>query len=132
MKKFFLVAVVASFAVLMFAGISFAADTSDIAIENHSDMSIHHLFLSPIDKEQWGSDQLQDHAIDAGKGFVLHGVPCDHYDAKLVDEDGEECILGGVDICGQSQTWVITGDALAHCQEKTDENKDDDDKDDDD
>jgi len=38
------------------------------------------------------------------------------YDVKLVDEDGDECVVTEVDICGGHDDWVITDDELLECE----------------
>ena len=49
-------------------------------------------------------------------GLYLCGVGCTSYDVKIVDEDGDECVMKGVDICGGSNRWVITSESLLACQ----------------
>lgn len=100
----------------------FAADAnaagrkSDVTVHNDSEWAILHFFLSSSADEEWGPDQLGDHVIKNGGSFTLTGVPCDEYDVKLVDEDGDECEIGGVDICGEDDEWVITDEDLLECE----------------
>ena len=94
-----------------------AAKKADVQITNRSDWDIHHFFLSAVDEEQWGPDQLGDEVIASGDSFTLTEVPCDEYDVRLVDEDGDECVVGAVDICGQNQSWVIKSEDLLACEE---------------
>lgn len=97
-----------------------ASDNSIIHIKNNSDWEIHHLFMSPSDHESWGPDQLGSNIIAAGGGkFELHKVPCDTWDVKIVDEDGDECVIDNVDICGSKEGWVITNDNLLGCQSES-------------
>jgi hypothetical protein len=46
----------------------------------------------------------------------LTGIPCDTWDVKLVDEDGDECVVQDVNICGAGDTWVINSKDLLKCQ----------------
>ena len=96
-----------------------ASDNSTIHITNKSDWEIHHFFLSPADQDHWGADQLGEKVISVNGTFDLHKVPCDNYDVKLVDEDGDECVIGGVDICASKEGWVITSDALLDCESES-------------
>jgi hypothetical protein len=97
-----------------------ASDNSIIHIKNKSDWEIHHLFMSPTDQDRWGPDQLGNNTIAPGGGsFELHKVPCDTWDIKIVDEDGDECVINDVDICGSKEGWVITNDNLLGCQSET-------------
>ncbi|MBD8528001.1 hypothetical protein [Pseudomarimonas arenosa] len=99
-------------------GLAFTAlaASSKVKIINQSDWEIHQLFLSPVDEEDWGPDQLGDQVIGSGASFTLTGIPCDEYDVQLVDEDGDECVVGGVALCGDRENWVITNEDLLTCQ----------------
>jgi hypothetical protein len=93
-----------------------AKKTSDVNIVNKSDWAIAELYLSPVDETEWGPDQLAEHVIGPGESFKLTKVPCDTWDVRLVDEDGDECIVGSVDICANNETWTITSKDLLRCQ----------------
>jgi hypothetical protein len=92
-----------------------------VTIHNRSAWDIYQLFLSSTDDYSWGDDQLGKHIIESGDRFKLHGIPCDDYDVRIVDEDGDVCIIGGVSLCGDRETWVITDADLLACQLLTDE-----------
>jgi hypothetical protein len=94
-----------------------AGKKADVELTNRSDWAIHHLYLSSVDEESWGPDQLGDEVLGTGDTFTLTAVPCDAYDVKLVDEDGDECVIGEVDVCGRDEAWVITSKDLLACQE---------------
>jgi hypothetical protein len=109
--------VLATIAALALPTTASAADDSVVHIKNKSDWEIHHFFLSPSDQDKWGPDQLGNATIAANGGsFELHKVPCDTFDVKLVDEDGDECVVQGVDICASKEGWVITNDELLACE----------------
>jgi hypothetical protein len=96
---------------------SFAQGRANVTIKNKSQWEIHHLFLSATTESEWGPDQLGDNIISAEGGtFLLKNIPCDSYDVKLVDEDGDECVVEDVDLCGSSEGWVITNDDLLECE----------------
>ncbi|MBK6727818.1 MAG: hypothetical protein IPG63_11230 [Xanthomonadales bacterium] len=94
---------------------------SVVKIVNESLWDIHHLYLSSVDDEEWGPDQLGDAVIGSGETFQLRGIPCDDYDVRIVDEDGDSCVVGGVTLCGGKDSWVITDEDLLTCQAVTDE-----------
>ncbi len=98
------------------AGTAVAAKKSNVTVRNSSEYSIHHFFLSPSEEEEWGPDQLGDHVIDQGEKFTLTSIPCDEYDVKLVDEDGDECVVEAVDVCGADDAWEITDEDLLDCE----------------
>jgi hypothetical protein len=93
---------------------------SVVAIRNTSSWDIHQLYLSSTDSDDWGPDQLGDDVIGHRETFRLSGIPCDDYDVKLVDEDGDECVVGGVTLCADADAWVINDDDLLDCQAATD------------
>jgi hypothetical protein len=93
-----------------------AAKKTTVTIVNRSDWAIHHLFLSSTDNDQWGPDQLGKHVIEPGGSFDLNGIPCDDYDVKLVDEDGDECEISEVGVCSGDETWKVTNDDLLDCE----------------
>jgi hypothetical protein len=94
-----------------------AGTTSSIKVVNRSLWSIYQLYLSPSSSSSWGDDQLGSSVItNSGGTFSLSSIPCDSYDVKLVDEDGDVCVVTEVPLCGGSEEWVITDDALLSCQ----------------
>ena len=97
-----------------------AGKSSDVKITNDTDWEIHHFYLSSTDEENWGPDQLGEDVIGTGESFILADIPCDEYDVKLVDEEGDECVVGAVDICGKGEEWRLTSKDLLECQAATD------------
>jgi hypothetical protein len=107
-------------ALLVLAGLSpriAAGEGATVTLVNDSKWDIHHLFLSASDETEWGEDQLGEAVLEARGGrFQLREIPCDTYDVMLVDEDGDDCVVPEVDICAESQKWVITSDDLLDCE----------------
>ena len=93
-----------------------ARSDSDVTFVNRSDWDIYELYISPVDEGEWGPDQLEDGVLESGASFILYAIPCDDYDLLLVDEDGDECLLEDVDLCGDSEEWVITSKDLLACE----------------
>jgi len=113
MKKLALV----SLCLLALATPVLAAPKASVKVTNKSKWDIHHMYLSSTDNESWGPDQLGDEVIEAGGGaFTLTNIPCDTYDVKVVDEDGDECIIEAVEMCGDHSVWKITDDDLLECE----------------
>jgi hypothetical protein len=98
-----------------------SAQTSTVSLRNDSSWVITEMYLSAVDVREWGPDQLGDHVIEPNSSYELHDVPCDVYDVRLVDEDGDVCIVGGVKLCGADSAWKIDDDDLLDCQADTDE-----------
>ena len=94
-----------------------AAKKATIKVLNQSKWEIHHLYLSPASSKHWGPDQLGDEVIQAkGGSFKLTNINCDDYDIKVVDEDGDECVVEAVNLCGDDTVWKITDKILLACE----------------
>ena len=93
-----------------------AQDANTLKVSNRSKWEIHHLFLSPSAEEAWGPDQLEDQILATGGSLTLTGIACDTYDIKLVDEDGDECIVEQEDLCASNYYFVITNEKLSQCE----------------
>ena len=111
MKRFAVAAIV----VCALAAPAFA-EKATVKVINQSKWEIHHLFLSSSSDEEWGPDQLEDEILTKGDQITLTDIPCDEYDIKVVDEDGDECIIEAVELCGQNAYWKITDKDLLECE----------------
>jgi hypothetical protein len=105
----------------LFAHPASAAGDSKVVLKNLSHWAIHELYFSPTEEREWGEDQLGKHTINTGETFTLTGVPCDSYDVRVVDEDGDECVVEDVALCADKEKWVINDQDLLACQNKTSE-----------
>jgi hypothetical protein len=92
------------------------AEKATVKVINQSKWEIHHLYLSSSSDEEWGPDQLEDEILTKGQSFTIHSIPCDEYDIKVVDEDGDECIIEAVDMCRDNSFWKITDKDLLECE----------------
>jgi hypothetical protein len=110
-----------AFVLALFALPAFAAKKkATIKIVNESKWEIHRLYLSSTADKHWGPDQLGDEIIDAeGGSFTLTGIDCDDYDIKIVDEDGDECVIEAVNLCGDDSIWKITDKNLLKCENES-------------
>lgn len=88
------------------AGVAFVALTgaawaAKLSVHNVSQsFDIQHLYISHYTDRQWGPDQLGDGADDIvkpGETFTLTGIEAGTYDIKIVDDEGDECIIEDVD-----------------------------------
>ena len=112
-----LFALLAPLLALCVAAPSFAASSdSDVIIVNKSSWSIHELYFSPVDDDEWGDDQLGAQTIEPGEKFTLSGVPCDSWDVRVVDEEGDACVVEDVALCADTDKWVINDSDLLACQ----------------
>lgn len=119
MRKLHMVALMA-LAVITTAGLpaSAAPRKASIKVINQSKWAIHHLFLAPRTSQEWGVDQLGEEVIRRGESFTLTDIECDLYDIRIVDEDGDACILEKQDLCDEPSTWKITDKGMRACKEE--------------
>ncbi|HEY9644871.1 MAG TPA: hypothetical protein V6C88_00805 [Chroococcidiopsis sp.] len=61
---------------------------AEYVFTNTGSVEICELYLSPVEEESWGPDQLEDQTIPAGEKFTLQNIPAGSYDAKAVGCDG--------------------------------------------
>jgi hypothetical protein len=92
------------------------ARKATVKVINQSKWEIHHLFISPTEQEEWGPDQLEDSVLTKGDSITINQIPCDTYDVKVVDEDGDECVIEAVDLCRDNSFWKITDKQLLECE----------------
>ena len=92
------------------------AEKATVKVINQSKWEIHHLFLSSAADEEWGPDQLEDEILAKGDQITLTDIDCDEYDIKVVDEDGDECIIESVELCKDHSYWKITDKDLLECE----------------
>lgn len=91
--------------------------SATVTIVNLSSWDIHEIYLSSVDRWDWGQDLLGPFdVLETGEQLKIRDIRCDRYDVKIVDEDHDECVLGNVAICGSNDTWVVTDDDLLTCQ----------------
>jgi len=85
-----------------------------VKVVNNSSREIRRLFLSPVDNDNWGPDQLNQSSISPGTTRNLN-VSWDQSTVKLVAEDQDGCFLSTtVDATG-TPVWTITSDTTRDC-----------------
>jgi len=62
----------------------------EFTFTNTGKEEICELYLSPVELEKWGPDQLEKATIPAGERFVLKNIPAGDYDVKAIGCDGGE------------------------------------------
>ena len=91
------------------------AQSSSIQIVNNSHLEIRHLYLSPVDRDAWGADQLGGATIGSGGSYTLGSVSCDGPTIKVIAEDQNGCFFSSVASCSGNAVWTITDDATPDC-----------------
>lgn len=92
------------------------APSTAITIVNNSSREIRHVYLSPPDSNNWGSDQLMNSVISPNGGSVtLSNVSCSGSSVKVIAEDQDGCFIYQVVSCSENVTWTIASDATRDC-----------------
>jgi hypothetical protein len=87
-----------------------------ISIVNNSQWEIRHLYLSPADNDNWGTDQLNESSISSGATRTLN-VSWDQSSVKLVAEDQDGCFMETTVAASGNPVWTITSEASRNCGE---------------
>ena len=85
---------------------------ASLTVENASDFVIYEIYLTEIDNPDWGPNLLRGDVLYPDEVLAL-GVPCNFYDALLVDEAGVECQAHDLDLCDDDARWVIRNNTCA-------------------
>jgi hypothetical protein len=86
-----------------------------LTIRNQSRYRIDRLYMSTSDESTWGPDQLGRYVIRPNSQFTLNNIRPGEYDLKLVDEDGDACVIRRVDFF-TNKSWTITTSMLVNCE----------------
>lgn len=88
-----------------------AEEDRRMEIINHASLPIYHLYISNVDAEQWGPDQLGRYeTISPGYYRVFNvddGSGHCRYDFKAVLSDGRYAVTHNVNVCTQA-SWTVT------------------------
>jgi len=91
-----------------------SATAISITITNNSSREIRHVYLSPVNQDVWGSDQINS-VIAPGGSATLSNVACDQAEIKVIAEDQDGCFLYQVVSCAGNAAWTITNEASRDC-----------------
>jgi len=89
--------------------------TTSVNIVNDSNKEIRNVYLSHVNVDDWGANQLGDAIILPSQSFTLNSVACDQQQVKVIAEDQDGCFLSTIVDCGSSPTWTITNDTSRDC-----------------
>jgi hypothetical protein len=88
---------------------------TSVNIVNNSNREIRNVYLSHVNVDDWGGNQLGDAVISPGQSFNLGNVACDQQQVKVIAEDQDGCFSSTVVNCGASATWTFTNDTARDC-----------------
>ena len=105
-------------ALIVFASLPFLSSAHSTAVSvnivNNSNHEIRNVYLSHVDADDWGADQLGESAISPGQSHSLT-VTCDGEQVKVIGEDEDGCFVSTVSNCNANSTWTITADTPRDC-----------------
>ena len=107
-----------SFAVLALFAIAAPASaqsTHTLTLLNNSGYDIYEIHMSSINDDSWESDLLGRHVLATGNSFEITNITSGRYDIKLVDQDGDTCIVQQVSVY-QDRSWNLTPLGLVGCE----------------
>src|SRR5437660_6345164 len=109
----FIILCVAPFALAALSSAS--TPTTSVNIVNDSNKELRNVYLSHVNADDWGTNQLGDTTILPSQSFTLNNVACDQQQVKVIGEDADGCFLSTVVACGGSTTWTVTNDTARDC-----------------
>jgi hypothetical protein len=86
-----------------------------ITVTNNSGRVIRYLYLSSVEQDNWGSDQLNNASLSYGQSVTLNNVDCSGAEIKVIGEDSDGCFVSSVVSCSGSAQWTITNETPADC-----------------
>ena len=89
--------------------------TASIRIVNNSSRTIRNVYLSHIDRDDWGSNQLGDGTIGSGQTFTISNLSWDQQQVKVIAEDQDGCFSSSVVAVEANASWTITNNTTADC-----------------
>lgn len=88
---------------------------TSVNIVNNSSREIRNVYLSDVNVDNWGANQLGNSTIAPGQSFALNNIACNQQQLRVIGEDQDGCFLSTVITCGESVTWTITNNTPVDC-----------------
>jgi hypothetical protein len=88
---------------------------TSVNIVNNSSREIRNIYLSSVNVDNWGANQLGNSVLAPGQSFALNNIACDQQQLRVIGEDEDGCFLSTIITCGESATWTITNNTPIDC-----------------
>ena len=92
-----------------------AQSAHTLTIQNNSGYDIYEIHMWSIDDGSWERDLLGRHVLSSGNSFDITAITSGRYDIKVVDEDGDACIVQQVPVY-HDKDWTLTPLGLVGCE----------------
>jgi len=100
-----------SVVLLLFAGVSLSAQTTDLLFANRTGATIYFLYASPSDADTWGPDLLGRTVFPNGEVFRARlRSRAASFDVRAVDANDNEYIIWGWQPSGDERIVITTDD----------------------
>lgn len=86
-----------------------SADERNFTLANHSNRAVVQLFISPANVNEWEEDVLSVDTLADGASVEVQFVDdLDEcvYDLKIVHDDGDSAIWGGINLCEANEVGI--------------------------
>ena len=87
--------------------------TANITVVNNSGLTIHHIYFSPPDQNNWGPDQLNNSTLGPGASVTISASCAGS--VKVIGEDQDGCFVSSVVSCSENATWTIANNSARDC-----------------
>ncbi|MGZ5434774.1 MAG: hypothetical protein ACXWID_00415 [Pyrinomonadaceae bacterium] len=87
---------------------------TSVTIVNNSNREIRYVYLTPVDADNWSSNQLSN-SLTPGQSTTLNGVSCSQQQLKVIGEDNDGCFVSTIVTCGENSSWTITDSTERDC-----------------
>jgi hypothetical protein len=101
---------------LMAASIPAIAQTRHtLTVDNNSGIAIYHVQMSSTRDRSWERDLLGSGILYDGNSFTVTDITPGYYDIKVVDQDGDACVVNSVSVFNDME-WNLTPFRLVGCE----------------
>lgn len=107
------IALTATLAVTAFLPAAQAQQRSNFRIENDSNVRINEVYVSSVNNGTWGHDLLRGYMFP--NQYIDLQVYDGYYDVKVVDKDGDSCVIARQHLYGGS-VWTLDNLKLLSCE----------------
>lgn len=83
-----------------------------LRVQNQSSVPITEVHVTSVGSTTWGPNLISGTILAPGESLTV-AVACDQYDALLIDQAGDQCIIHNVDLCFSKADWIIRNDTCS-------------------
>lgn len=103
--------------VLSIAGLTESKAQISVSITNGSSWDFYEVYMTATDYESWGEDLLdmsEQYILMNGQTININVPSEGEWDLKIIDEDGDECVVYGIYVSHDADV-TINDDVLLDC-----------------